>query len=243
MISVRVGRSEREDNYSDALINDTDVALPKHVLLSVTDCSEGRSIPSFHSISSHLATQNTLLWKNKHSPVHLPHITTSEEEDLFFISAHFTTFQRQQRIVEEWRSTNRNKFKKRTVLDTTCILGNNGCGMHKAVILHNELHQFREMTYLHTQNVREGIGTNVNGLQTRIVLQTQLCHILFTSTMWAAIQMSDGGGQGRLNEGLRIGEAIHTVGCWDVFSPSGRIYTSQHQHTHTLDTHLPCIMK
>ena len=84
--------------------------------------------------------------------------------------------------------------------------------MHEAVILHNELLQFRETTHLHAQDVREGIGTDVNGLQTRIVLQAQLCHILFTSTMRAAIQMSDGGGQGGLIEGLRVGETIHTAG-------------------------------
>ena len=83
--------------------------------------------------------------------------------------------------------------------------------MNKAVILHNELFQFREMTHLHAQDVREGIGTNVDGLQTRILLQTQLCHVLFTSTMSTTIQMSDGGGQGGLIEGLRIGETIHTV--------------------------------
>ena len=83
--------------------------------------------------------------------------------------------------------------------------------MHEAVILHNELLQFRQMTHLHAQNVREGIGTDVNGLQTRIVLQTQLLHVLFLPTMRAAVQMSDGGGQGGLIEGLRIGETIHTV--------------------------------
>ena len=83
--------------------------------------------------------------------------------------------------------------------------------MHEAVILHNELLQFRQMTHLHAQNVREGIGTDVNGLQRRIVLQTQLCHILFLPTMRAAVQMSDGGGQGGLVEGLRIGKRQNRI--------------------------------
>ena len=78
--------------------------------------------------------------------------------------------------------------------------------MTKAVILHNELSQLREMAYLHAQDERERIGTDMNGLQRRIVLQTQLCHILFTSTMSTTIQMSDGGGQGGLIEVLRIGK-------------------------------------
>ena len=66
--------------------------------------------------------------------------------------------------------------------------------MQEAVILHNELLQLREMTHLHTQDMREGIGADVNGLQRRIVLQAQLCHVLFISTMSTTIQMSDGGG-------------------------------------------------
>ena len=66
--------------------------------------------------------------------------------------------------------------------------------MHEAVILHNELFQFREMTHLHVQDVREGIGADVNGLQTRIVLQTQFLHVIFLSTMRAAIQTRDSGG-------------------------------------------------
>ena len=78
--------------------------------------------------------------------------------------------------------------------------------MHEAVILHNELFQFREMTHFHTQNVREGIGTDANGLQTRIVLQAQLLHVLFLPTMRAAVQMSDGGRQGGWIEGLRVGK-------------------------------------
>ena len=78
--------------------------------------------------------------------------------------------------------------------------------MNKAVILHNELFQFREMTHLHAQDVREGIGADVNGLQRGIILQTQLCHFLFTSTMSTTIQMSDGGRQGGLIEGMRIVE-------------------------------------
>ena len=83
--------------------------------------------------------------------------------------------------------------------------------MHEAVILHNELLQFRETTHLHAQDVREGIGTDVNGLQTRIVLQTQLLHVLFLPTMRAAVQMSDGGGQGGLIEGLRIGKRQNRI--------------------------------
>ena len=66
--------------------------------------------------------------------------------------------------------------------------------MQEAVILHNELFQFRETTHLYTQNVREGIGTDVNGLERRILLQTQLCHVHFLSTMSTTIQMRDGGG-------------------------------------------------
>ena len=84
--------------------------------------------------------------------------------------------------------------------------------MHEAVILHNELLQSREMIHLHAQNVREGIGADVNGLETRILLQTQLCHFLFASTVRAAIHTRDGGGQGRLNEGLRVGKTEHIIG-------------------------------
>ena len=80
--------------------------------------------------------------------------------------------------------------------------------MQEAVILHNELLQFRETTHLHAQNVREGIGTDVNGLQRRIVLQTQLLHILITSTMRTAIQMRERRGHA---ERLRVGEAVHIV--------------------------------
>ena len=85
--------------------------------------------------------------------------------------------------------------------------------MQEAVILHDELLQLWKMTHLHNQDVRKGIGTDVDGLQTRIVLQTQYYLALFTSTMSTTIQMSDCGGQGGWIEGLRIGEAIHTVGC------------------------------
>ena len=66
--------------------------------------------------------------------------------------------------------------------------------MHEAVILHNELFQFREMTRLHVQNVREGIGADVNGLQRGIVLQAQLLHVIFLSTMRTTIQVGDSGG-------------------------------------------------
>ena len=80
--------------------------------------------------------------------------------------------------------------------------------MHEAVILHNELLQFGEMTHLHTQDMREGIGADMNGLQRRIILQTQLCHILFTSTMRAAIQMRESGGY---TEWLWVGEGEHAI--------------------------------
>ena len=81
--------------------------------------------------------------------------------------------------------------------------------MQEAVILHNELLQFREMTHLHAQNVRERIGADVNGLQTRIVLQTQLLHILLLPTVRTAIQMCESGGQGRERLGIR--EAVRII--------------------------------
>ena len=68
------------------LTNDTDVAFPKHALPIVTDCNDGKSIPLLHSISPHLATQNTPLERSSYTLFHFPHTTTSEGGDLAFIS-------------------------------------------------------------------------------------------------------------------------------------------------------------
>ena len=64
------------------LTNDIEATSLKQLLPIVTDCNEGKSIPSLHSISSNLAIQNTLLWRNSPFLFFLPYITTSEEEDL-----------------------------------------------------------------------------------------------------------------------------------------------------------------
>ena len=64
------------------LTNDMEATLQKQSLPIVTDCNEGKSISLLHLISSNLAIQNTLLWRNNPSLILLPCITTSEEEDL-----------------------------------------------------------------------------------------------------------------------------------------------------------------
>ena len=80
----------------------------------------------------------------------------------------------------------------------------------------------------------------MNGLQTMIVLQTQLLHILFTSTVRAAIQMRE---RRRHTERLRVGETQETVEYGNVFSPSRRVYSSQHKSTLTLNGHIPSIIE
>ena len=124
-------------------------------------------------------------------------------------TSQYVTLQHQCRIVNEGPKANRNGFEQRTVLNTARILCYNSWEVDETTLFHNELPQFGEMTHLHAQDVMKSPGADVNGLQTRIVLQTQLCHILFTSTVRAAIQMGDGGRQRGLVEGLRIVEAVH----------------------------------
>ena len=79
---MREGRSERESNYSDTLTNDIELAFTKQPLPSVTDCNEGRSIPSLHSISYHDATQITPQRESRHILLHFPHTMTAEGGDL-----------------------------------------------------------------------------------------------------------------------------------------------------------------
>ena len=66
------------------LTNDTDFAFPKHALSSVTDCNDGRSIPSFRSILTHHVVQNTPLRKRSCTLLQFPHTTIPGEEDLAF---------------------------------------------------------------------------------------------------------------------------------------------------------------
>ena len=174
------------------LTNDIDKAFSKLCDPHITDCNDcqsqwtamtaGLSVTPLYYISPRNSKHSA--FKKQPQSVSPPtHSDFRRGSSSHYFTFQLITPQRQQRILMERPHADRNGLKERAVLHTTRILGNNGFWMHEAVILHNELFQFREMTHLHDQDVREGIGTNVDGLQRWIVLQTQLLHVHFASTL------------------------------------------------------------
>ena len=208
MRSVRAGRSEREVNtqLTTHKRHRCDFREATIAKCNGLQCWQVYSITPVHSISPCNSKRSAL--KKQPQSLSLPtHNDFRRGKSNHQFTTQFIT-QLQQRIVQERSQSDRNGLEKRTVLQTTHILGNYRDWMHEAVIRHNELLQFGEMTHLHTQDMREGIGADMNGLQRRIILQTQLCHILFTSTMRAAIQMRESGGY---TEWLWVGEGEHAI--------------------------------